>query len=976
MFWNDLSITNSFLTSRMEPFLKQLADYLVANHKKELYDYWLVFPNKRTSLFFKKQLALLASEPLFVPPIFSIDEFITQFTPLEEIDQLGALFELYAIHKTISQSDDSFDDFYFWGEMISKDFDDIDKYLIDAKQLYTNLLNLKEIDQHFLFSSEDLNINKEVVKGFWSVLFDTSKVGSENFIKTWETLYAIYNAYTEKLKSKHLGYKGMLYRDAVKHLNDTKPETLPFKKVGFVGFNALTRAEEHIFEILQKIGVADFFWDYSTEMINSDATRAGYFLKRYTKIFPGPLKTTITPNPNIKVTVTAVPSGSAQTSVARTILENIENPNMETAVVLADENLLQTMLNNIPDNIKELNVTMGYPLKSSQVSSFLAQLMSLQQRFRMYKGEVTFNHKQVLQLFSNNILQRTCLSINNKRNEIIASSLFYLSPSFFSNDKLLSLIFRPVEQAGEVLDYLCSIFETILVLLNQENDAQDLDRDPLFLDQPDTEKELIYNVYTKLVRAKDLFGNSKEAIPGRDLMFKLIKRMVDASSIPFEGEPLRGIQLMGILETRNLEFKNLIVTSANEGKLPASAQSNSFIPFNLRKGFGLPTVDEHDAMYAYYFYRLFQRSENVHLIYDSTSQGVSTGEPSRYIYQLKYLTDINIVEQTVDYEVSLKELRHISIQKSPDVLERMNRYKTGKSALSASSLNAYLDCSLKFYLGYIERIREQDELIDDVDARIFGNTFHEIMELLYKPFEGRVITATDIDALIRQQKNIEIHVKQVFADNFFKRKHADINLLKGKLLIYVNVLLKYTFKVLDYDKKSSPFTYFMSEEHVETTLTLSDNTQVNLMAKIDRVDEINGVRRIIDYKSGSIDVNTKQQIVLKDLDELFKREKELPSAQKAIFQTLFYAMLYAENKHISHVIPVILPIRKLFGNTTFEAKIFTKKGETVSFDNYKNEFVAHLHETLEELFNPDIAFSQTQNINNCVYCDFKNICGR
>ena len=954
----------------MAVFLKQVAQHLFDNHKNELFNYWLVFPNKRTSLFFKTWLSQLTDEPVFIPPSYSIDEFISEFSDLEETDQLGALFHLYKVHQQVTGSEDTFDDFYFWGEMLINDFDDIDKYLVDAEQLYTNLLNLKEIDQYFMDHPTE---EEERIRHFWEELFRSKKPGTKDFLQAWEKLYPVYREFRKNLKQQNLGTKGMLYRDAVQHIASYLPEELPFTHVGFVGFNALTKAEEQIFTALQKTGTARFFWDYTQEMLTSDATSAGFFLKKQLKRFPGVFEEHARQNPDLNIEVLAVSSASAQASVAGKILEDQKSvPGLNTAVVMADESLLQTMLNKIPANVQDLNITMGYPVKNSQVSALLNHITNLQQRIRYQKGIPNFHFKLVLQLLSNNILQRVAPQIKTLKDGMKEQNLFYVPASFFDNDPVLKLIFKPVETGKDVISYLIRIFETLLLKLNTDAN-KDINESAI-----DTEKELIYTVYTRLIRTKDLFGSTDSILPGRDLIFKLIKRIADNTTLPFEGEPLKGLQLMGILETRNLEFENLIILSTNEGLLPSTSHGNSFIPFNLRKGFGLPTVEEQDAMYAYYFFRLIYRAKNVYLIYDSSSQGVNTGEPSRYIYQLKYLLDIPVTERTMNYEVSLSKMRTIRIQKKQDVLQALYRFKSGKSALSASSLNAYLDCGLKFYLAYVERIREQDDIQDDIDARIFGNVFHDIMETLYMKYSGKIITRNDIAGILKNKSTIEETVKLCFARNFFKNTSiSDTTRIRGKLLIYVKVLIKYTSKLLEYDMNSCPFTYIAGEKQVDYKLTLPDKSHVNLFGKIDRVDEKDGITRIIDYKSGTINVNSKNQIILKNIDALFEREKALPPDQKAIFQTLFYAMLYKTQRSVdSKMYPGIIPIRRLFGKSSISPRIFTPDGEIVSYDDVKEIYEAGLMSTIAQIFDPQLSFEQTKDLKNCEFCDFKNICGR
>jgi hypothetical protein len=943
------------------PFLQQVAQHLLRTGATDLHDYWLVFPNKRAGLFFKKYIASLVDKPVFLPAIFPIDELFSHFTRLKLIDPLGALVQLYDVHKKITGKEEEFDEFYFWGEMLLNDFDDIDKYLVDAEKLYDNLLDIKEIDARFI---DDDNETLRALEQFWKVVGGSSAKGTAEFLTVWKTLYPVYKQFTTTLKEQGLGYQGMIYRDAINQVTLLGRESMPFKRIGFVGFNALTKAEEKLFDLVNRWQMADFYWDYSHEMVTDKQNKAGQYIRRYLPLFPGAMQSYSDTSVQSDIHVVAVPSSSAQVLAAAKSLGGITAPGVETAVVLADESLLMNMLNNMPVSVHKANVTMGYPVKTTQVVTLIYQLFDVQNRTRYGGGTILFHHSMVARVLTNALVCTVEPAAKDVYLHLVEKNIFYAEPALFSNHPLLKAIFTEVRNGNEVLPYLLNIFEIILEAFNATDEAGKVSVQRI-------DKEVAFILYTRLVRLNDVLKTTSQVAIGRDTVFKIVKRVIETLTLPFEGEPLSGVQVMGILETRNLDFENLIVISANEGVLPSTGKSNTFIPFNLRKGYGLPTVEENDAMYAYYFYRLLKRAQKVTLIYDTTSQGLLSGEPSRYIYQLKYLSDRKVLEYAMTYEVKSLQIPPISVSKSEKVLIQLTEYANGKGGFSASALNTYLDCRLKFYFNYLAKLKKPDEITDDVDARVFGIAFHNVMEELYRPFTGKTITQNHINAMVSDEKRIEQLVKKKFAESYFKDTNARAENVRGKLLIYSGIIAKYVMQILSFDSTLTPFEYVGGELRAERTIKVSENNTVQIKGIIDRIDRVNGELRIVDYKSGNIPLSN-NKLTMKSVEELFIRTKKHNANTNAVFQTLLYACLYGDE----NAIPAVYVLRQFFGNNVFVPQIFDAEKNVVKYGNYHEEFTHRLSLLLGEIFNPDELFDQTIHKENCQVCDFKNICGR
>jgi CRISPR/Cas system-associated exonuclease Cas4 (RecB family) len=660
------------------------------------------------------------------------------------------------------------------------------------------------------------------------------------------------------------------------------------------------------------------------------------------------------------IEVVAVPGFAGQATMASNWLDNLNLPETvhfdDTAVVLCDENLLLPMLNSIPESVKSLNITMGFPIKSAPVYALLRCLIDLDRNARPGKdGRQIFYYRNVLALFSNSLIRMIMgdemdTMIENIRSE----NRIYLTASDFKKHAFLSLIFELPENVDHCGAYLQSILKVLF-----ESEVQS---DPLL-------KESIYQLYQLINRLQDsIFGNNQDAslIFSRKLYYQLLLRHLDRLAIPFEGEPLEGIQLMGFLETRCLDFDHLILLSFNDAVLPGNSHRHSFIPYTLRKGFGLPVIEQRNAMYAYYFYRLIQRAKKITLVYDSRSDGLSGGEVSRYVTQLKYeAKHIDLLEKQGVFHFEPSQVQPISIVKQGVVMQKIEKMLTGK-LISPSALNRYLECKLSFFFKYIEGINEADELREEIDHLIFGKVAHKALETLYTPFVGQEITAEAIAQLLKNDRLLMESLRKALEVEYFKKGTFDLN---GKNLLVFEVLKKYIQRVLRYDQQIAPILLLSLEKKYVRSIPVQVNGReimVQYGGTVDRLDQVNGKIRVVDYKTGM------SEIKVKSMEALFE-----PSGNrnKAAFQTLLYAScVFDEVKTQLPLVPAVYGARSVF-KEDFDP-VFKMGEADVQYQANAVEFETLLVKLLEELADPENSFSQVEDAQKCKLCEFNGICNR
>lgn len=958
----------------MKPFLYQVAELFYEKYNTDVTDISFVFPNRRAGIFFQKYLSEISSKPIFSPEILTINELFLKLSNLQLADNIGLLFEIYDVYVSISHSSESFDDFVFWGEMLLSDFNDVDKYLVDAKQLFTNVTDLKEIDKHFSFLTED---QIEAIRRFWSNFIPVGDdPQKKDFLQIWEILHPIYTELRTRLLQKNIGYEGLIYREVIGKIKSEESIELPFSSVVFVGFNALTKAERELMNFLKNEGIADFYWDYGHDWVKDTENKAAFFIGENQVQFPSQF--TLKKNADLfdaqpEFELIGLPSAVGQAKETYRILNRLcedksitdASTAINTAIVLPNENLLMPVLHSIPEEISRINVTMGYPLRETPVSGLLEYIIEMQRNIRMSHGEPVFYYKQVLPILNHRYISFFAPEETKRFSaEIQRFNYFFINQEIIPKHPVFELIFTIPENADAASAYLLRLLEYFQQAVP---DAKEEDEEPLKLSQ--IEKEFIYRYYLTVNRMKELLAETKAPEMSTDLYFRLLKKMIATINIPFVGEPLLGLQIMGTLETRALNFENIIILSMNEGVYPKRETVHSFIPYNIRKGFELPNNEHQDAIFAYNFYRMIGNAKRVFFLYDTRSDGLQTGEVSRFIYQLNYHYRVPIKERLLTFDIKLNPSETITVSKNEHVQEQLQQFlKGGEKALSASAINTYINCPLKFYLSYVEGLAEEDEVTETIEASTFGSIFHQVMQDIYEPLANRLIQA---DILLNIKKNdafLTECIEKAFANYFHKKKKQEK--LTGQNYLVGEIIRKYVKQMLDIDRKNTPFTYIQSETRFQLSFLLPSQKEVQLKGFIDRVDNVNGVIRILDYKTG---MGTQ---TFKNIPQLF--DKEIDKRPKDLMQVLMYCLLYKKDTLTDSVIePGIIYLRNLF-SPQFDTRITQKDGDGIieDFTSCQDEFETAFKTCLDEIFSEAVPFEQTSNINQCTYCPFAEICGR
>ena len=959
----------------MKPFLYQVASLFYEKWGAEVSRLAFVFPNRRTGLFFQKYLSEVADIPLFSPTILTINDLFIQLSGKQSADRISMLFTLYDIYIRQSGSTETFDEFLYWGEMLLNDFDDIDKYMANARMLFSNVTDLREIENDFDFLSDE---QIAAIRSFWSSFYPRGDTpNQQQFLAVWQVLYDLYEEFRATLAAEGKGYEGMIFREVVESMERGESPDLPYEQIVFVGLNALSVSEERFLAQLQKREIADFYWDYVSDKVTDPDNKASYFVSRNLKSFPSSMK--LPPEEKVKteIEVIGIPSGIGQAKHVYTLLsdwckeaEMSSEEALRTAVILPDEHLLIPVLNAIPEQIRRINVTMGYPLAGTPVASLIEYILALQKNVRYIDRNPLFYFRDVLPVLNHRyILSTSPEIISSLVKEITENNKIYISHTELEKTPLLEILFTPVTGVEAFSDYLIKVLEELNKVMSALSDEEEEDAPQR---TNDLEQEFIFHYFTTVNRMKEVMKDARIEMK-IDTFFRLLKRVTDTITIPFHGEPLSGLQIMGVLETRALDFDRLIILSMNEGIFPQRKAANSFIPYNLRRGFGLPTYEHQDSVWAYHFYRLIERASHVSLLYDTRSNGLQTGEVSRFVHQLHYHYEVPMRDKLVVYNVSSSKTPPLAVPKREDIMRRLDAYRKGGSkAISASAINTYLDCPLKFYFSVVEGIREEEEVSETIESDVFGSILHKVMEELYKPFQGKMVTVDLLKAIRKDTALLTGAIARAFASEFFKTEV--VRSLTGQNYLIGEMIRKYVEKILERDGKLPPFVYIESERKINGLISLSDHSEIRLKGFIDRVDEVLDAIRIIDYKSGS------GTTTFSSIESLFNKEEK--DRAKAVMQVFMYCWMYAhftENKGKT-IQPGIYYVRSLFSDP-FDPSVYHRiergKSEKVEdFSGYAQAFEEGLRGCLDEIFNPEIPFTQTPTGKACSYCPFKGICGK
>ena len=965
----------------MKPFLQELAEKLYGQYKNNLSSLKIIFPNRRAGLFFRQHLAEVIDAPIWAPEILSIEDFFRSLSVTQPADRLTLIFELYQAYKKLNPHYESFDRFYSWGDMLLRDFDEIDKYLADAKNLFLSLKDQKELENQFDYLTDE---QKDFIRSFWNSFGARESKQQKDFLKIWAMLYQLYASFKVQLKQKGIGYDGMIFREVVEQLHDN-PMVFN-ERVVFVGFNVLTKVEEKLLGWFYAQEKGDIFWDADAFYMENERQEAGSFLRKYQKhkvlgkSFPKAFPKLLEENLARKIEIIGVPLQVGQAKKVGERLELLMREKIDdwspkkTVVVLPDEQLLFPMLHSLPPELGPINVTMGYPLKNTLIYSLLEHLLDLQiTAKRSSQNKVVFYHEKVLAILKHPyVFQYGPEAATENIRQIEQENRVYISSERLAGGNVLyMMLFRFMQKAEEVPGYLIEVLLRMNAILHKEGQGQG-----------GLEQEYIFQVYTQVNRLQEVFREQEIELT-LNIFLKLFRQIIQSLRLPFTGEPLDGLQIMGSLETRNLDFENVFILSMNEGAYPSQASNSSYIPFNIRRGFGLPTIDQQDAIYAYNFYRLLQRANRVFLFYNTEDSADVKGEMSRFLYQLMYEPGFNVSRQMLSNPVQIKQRLPITIHKSKEVMDKLEKYVIKDSdkqhRLTPSALNIYLDCRLKFYYRYIAGLYETEKVQELVDPQVFGNLLHHAMEIIYADEilgKGQgMVEATDFENI---SVKVEAAVEKAF-NRHYALEEAEHFSFQGRNIIVKEVIKKYALKVLEIDKDYAPFEIVGLEASGEDVFTLDLNiskngalAQVGFKGIIDRIDKKGDVVRVIDYKTG---VDTAK---VENISSLFDRNAK--GRNKAAMQTIFYGLLYQARfpENASPIMPGILSTKSLFTDL-FDIRLSLKDaghGLINDIRPFLPFFKESLQNLVEEIYDEAIPFDQTEDENKCSYCPFKGICVR
>ena len=959
----------------MESFLKLVAADLYKHTEGNLAHTAVVFPNKRAGLFFNEYLAQESDSPIWSPAYVSISELFRSLSPWEVGDPVKLVCELYKIFRRETQSTETLDDFYFWGEMLISDFDDADKNKVDTDKLFSNLQDLRNIMDDYTFIDDE---QEEAIRQFFqNFSIERRTALKERFISLWDVLGNIYKGFRESLASQNIAYEGMMYRHVIEHLDVDK---LPYEKYVFVGFNVLNKVEHTLFTQLKDVGKAVFYWDYDEFYMKENRQavthEAGEFIRRNLRDFPSPLSGELFKNLSKPKEVHYIAS-STENAQARYlpqwIRNNLTTPEKETAVVLCNEALLQPVLHSLPAEVKHVNITMGFPLSQTPVYSFLIALLELHTHgFNFKSGRYTF--QSVVTLLKHPYTRQLTGQAELLEKELTRNNRFYPLPGELGKDEFLTRLFTPLSgnlnlciRLSETLQQVAGIYQA------NTSGTEDTDAfNQLY-------RESLFKAYTTINRFRTLIEEDELTVQSETFR-RLLVKVLSATNIPFHGEPAIGMQVMGVLETRNLDFRHLVLLSVNEGQLPKSGGDSSFIPYNLRKAFGMTTIEHKIAVYAYYFYRLLQRAERITLMYNTSSDGLNRGEWSRFMLQFLIEWPHPITRQFLEAGQSPQGTSPITVEKTPDVMRRMQSLfdvrANPKAKFSPSALNYYLDCPLKFYYRYVAGLSAPDEVSAEIDSATFGSIFHYAAEHIYEDLttHGKVINKEALETLLRNEVKLQDYVDTAFKKLFFNVPQNEKPEYNGVQLINSAVIARYLKQLLQNDLRYAPFTFIASEMEVDEPIDIQTPKGViksRIGGIIDRMDSKDGTLRIVDYKTGG-DADTPPHV-----ESLFIPDKK---RSNYVFQTFLYAAIMCRKQPTMKIAPALLYIHRAATETyslVIQMGEPRKPKEAVEdFSKYEKEYRERLQGLLEEIFNPEKSFAQTEIIEKCTYCDFKALCKR
>jgi len=913
-------------------FLREVVDDL-AGQKIDFGEITIVTPNRRAGLFIKKYIQEnnTIKKPAWLPQLYSVQDFISAVTELDILDRFSLVFALYDIYTRCFNNPRAFDTYYQWSNIVLSDFEEIDQYLVERDKLFKHLRDISQIENTFGGSGPMM-------------------IGFTQFA---ENLQSLYTHFSQALLDKHQAYYGLALRRLVDRFDLSRFER--WNKIIFAGFNALTKAEQKLIELLIENEKADIYWDIDKYFLEDRKQEAGYFLRENPiiknkddiKWISDGLQSSTK-----KIDIIGTAGRVAQAKVLGYFLKNEEDQENDTAIVLPDESLLFPVLHSIPETYKHINVTMGYPLKNTSLLHLITAIIDLHIN-RGSDSDAPFHFRDVNRILLHPyVLPLGESAIREFLNEAKENNRVLLrSKDLEGFDPRIDNIFSSVTSVDAFIVYIKKISRDITNSLRGN-------------DHLSPELEYIYQFYTRLQRIEDIISEHNIVLELKTF-WNLLREIIDTTSVPFLGEPLQGLQIMGLLETRTLDFKNVYILSVNEGILPAGKSQNSFIPNDVRKGFGMETWEHRDSIYAYYFYRLLERAENVKIFYNTVNDAFGKGEKSRFIDQLLHEYPLKNPQSIVEHKIFnirpvFEKPQLISIEKNDDIIGLMKTM-----TFSPTRLQTYVDCSFEFYLKYVLKLDEQEEVVESADARVFGTVIHKVLSRMYRPLRGKDLSESDLEAMLGQYKQT---IEEVYLEEMGK-----VDIGKGRNFLYCRII---ETLIGTYLKNEKPGKMIIETEKDFTKWLAFDDFQVNLYGRVDRIEQRNGIVDIIDFKTGII------KPLQFNLDEERSEEALFEKLRKnsQVLQLICYYVLAADRVNAED------DVRFRLGIYSFKEQKEVGKARYLSEGRNKNYYltqkggyakVVHiLKQIFQDLFDKEKPFQQIDDDKNCGFCPYIEICGR
>ena len=984
-------------------FLEAVAEDIIGKYGTNLARIAVVFPNKRASLFLNEYLARITDRPIWSPAYITISDLFRQNSNLVCADQLKLICDLHKVFTKVTGIDESLDHFYGWGQLLLSDFDNIDKNLADADKVFANLRDIHELDDVSYLNNEQKAL---LGKFFANFSDDHDSILKQRFLKLWSNFSKIYHEFNNHLETQGLAYEGALYRKVV----DDETVSFPYETYLFVGFNVLQEVELKLFKRLKAEGKAKFYWDFDSYYKNDEQQEAGQYVRQHLSLFNNELefydeeggarseeelyRQFETPK---DITYLSTQTNDIQARyVSQWLRENRRYADgRNTAIVLCDEKLLPSVIHNLPAEVDKVNITTGYPLANSPFNSFVNILISLQTH-GLDKSGTKYRLRNVLKVLRHPYARFISDNTQDIINDLAEHKLFYPTREYLSQDEGLALLFKDLKASSNpfslnhqpstinrppstLLPPPSSLLAWLTDVLRFMGSRIEESEDALF-------EESLFKTYTLLNRFRELTdaGDLETDVP---TLQRLIAQAFNSTSIPFHGEPACGVQIMGVLETRNLDFDHVLILSCNEGNMPKGVSDASFIPYSIRKAYGLTTIDNNVAIYAYYFYRLLQRTSDATLTYNAATEEGKTGEMSRFMLQMMVESPHKIRKAALQTKQNIAPRKRKEVVKDETVMGILNDMKS----LSPTAINRYIRCQLLFYYNNVAGIKEPDATDDDsVDSRVFGNIFHLAARRLYERIKtaDNIVTKAAITDLLKHKEVIEMAVDEAFREELFKMKDSrqkpEYN---GLQLINREVLVSYIVQLLKTDARLGDFRVLGLEKEVDSKLRIENeklkmvNGQLSVGGTIDRLDMVNPqssmvngqwIIRVVDYKTGH---QPTQQVA--SIEEIFTGDKLQEKHTDYYLQTLLYSMIVRHDSELNPqqlpVSPALLFIQHASAND-YNPVLSIGNEKITDVEPYYKEFKERLTTVINEIFNPEIPFSPTTVTTRCTNCPYKRLC--